>query len=163
MYDWFYLLVYLSFFLFSDEVVKIDKVLIKSSEILEIKIISMCINEFENYTETEKIDLLKDYVDYLTLWDCQNYDLFRDLENNHIRKRKFLKAVVPYAFDSIDYVKVFKSKNKLKKFQKMAETSWSSFPIFYMSCCVCGALDCFNENLSLKKILWRGSKILLSY
>ena len=78
MYDWFYLLVYLSFFLFFDEVVKIDKVLIKNSEILEIKIISMCINEFENYTETEKIDLLKDYVDYLTIWDCQNYDLFKD-------------------------------------------------------------------------------------
>lgn len=123
----------------------------------------MCINEFEKYTDIEKIDLLKDYVDYLTIWDCQNYDLFVDLDNNNIRKRKFLKAVVPYAFDSLDYVKVFKSKNKLKKIQKMADIYGCDFPLFYMAVCVCGALDCYNENLSLKKILWRGSKILLSY
>ena len=44
----------------------------------------MCINEFESYTEEEKIDLLKDYVDFLYTWEAINYDLFVDLQkNNH--------------------------------------------------------------------------------
>ena len=55
----------------------------------------MCINEFEKYTEEEKKDLLKDYIDFLYTGDCQNYDLFIDLQNNNIRRRKFLKSVVP--------------------------------------------------------------------
>jgi len=123
----------------------------------------MCINEFEKYSVDEKVSLLQDYVDYLTIWDCQNYDLFCDLDNNHVLKRKFLRACVPYGYDQIDLKKVFKSNNNLKKVQKRALYQYRFMPLFYIMCSVCGALDCYNENLSLKKILWRGSKILLSY
>lgn len=123
----------------------------------------MCINEFEKYSDQEKIDLLKDYVDFLYTGDCQNYDLFCDLQNNNIRKRKFLKSVVPVWFDCVEYKKVFKSANRHKKFVKLLNDYAFDFPTFYTMAMITGCLDCYYENLSFKKLLWRGSKILLNY
>ena len=123
----------------------------------------MCINEFESYTEEEKIDLLKDYVDFLYTWDAINYDLFVDLQNNNIRRRKFLKAVVPVWFDEIDYKKVFKSSNRHRKFVKNLKNYATDFPTFYTMAMITGLLECYHENLTFKKLLWRWSKILLNY
>ena len=124
----------------------------------------MAVNEFEKFRDSEKEDLLQDYVDYLTKWECQNYDLFIDLELNKSRRHKFLKAIVPVAFDCIDFRKVFKSSELLKEFHKSIKNYAYDFPVFYTMACITGALDCFNDDsLSIKKILWRGSKILLNY
>lgn len=55
----------------------------------------MCINQFSNYSPEEKVDLLKDYVDYLTIGDCKNYDLFYKVESDNKLKKTFLREVVP--------------------------------------------------------------------
>lgn len=124
----------------------------------------MCINEYENYTEREKVCLLQDYIDYLTFWNCVNYDLICDIELNNVKKRKFLKAVVPYWFDCISFPKIFKTDELYDEFKNKIETSYKDIPMFFAMACVCWALDCFNDTtLTLKKILWRWSKILLNY
>lgn len=125
----------------------------------------MCINEYENYSEHEKIDLLKDYVDYLYNWDCVNYDMFRNLDLNNIKKRKFLKAIVPTWFIDIDYKKLLKNDNNiLWQLEKYVNNVWFEFPTFVYMCFVCGAIYCYNDEfISLKKLLWRWSKILLNY
>jgi len=124
----------------------------------------MCINEFEKYNDYEKEDLLKDYVDYLTKWECQHYDLFVTFDLNKHKKRKFLKAIVPVAFDSIDFKKLFRNSELIKEFHKGIKNSAYEFPIFYTMAIVTGLFDCyFDDTLTIKKLLWRWSKILLNY
>ena len=122
----------------------------------------MCINTYENLSDQEKIDLLKDYVDYKYSNVCYNYDEIRKIENNNVLKRKFLKACVPVWYDQLTYYKVFQDNLALidvitDNMEKLA----FEYPTFYLMACICGALDCYWESLSLKKVLWRGSTILL--
>ena len=67
----------------------------------------MCALLFSNYTEEEKIDLLKDYMDMLLYGECVNYDLYYKLQNNNKLKRAFFREVIPLAFDEIDLEKLF--------------------------------------------------------
>lgn len=125
----------------------------------------MCINIYENYSEEEKIDLLKQYVDHVVNSDeTANYDLFRDIDNNNTLKRKFLRAVVPCAFDCLDYSKLVKNDNNILHWlQKYVNNVWYEFPTYVMMSFVCGAIYCYNDDfISLKKLLWRWSKILLN-
>lgn len=123
----------------------------------------MCINPFENYSDVEKTELLQDYIDLLTTWYCVNYDMFLKLNSNNILKRKFLKVCVPIWYDWLDLLKVFNGdSNLLNIIQDNMEKVAFDYPLFYLQCAVCGALDCYGEVLSVKKIVSRWSQILLN-
>lgn len=125
----------------------------------------MCVNIYENYSEDEKIVLLQKYIDHLVNKDeTDEYNLFCDIDNNNILKRKFLKAVVPIWFDAVSYDKLLKYDNDLlTELYKFINNVWYEYPIFVCMCFVCGAIYCYNDDfISLKKLLWRWSKILLN-
>ena len=132
------------------------KILISLCEILEIKLLKMCALLFSNYSEEEKIDLLKDYMDMLLYGECVNYDLYYKLQNNNKLKRAFFREVIPLAFDEIDLEKLFiDNLSTLEIIKQNLKNFAFDYPRFYLMCAVCGAFDCFGENLSPKKILSR--------
>ena len=123
----------------------------------------MCVFYFNQYSEDEKIGLLKDYIDMLLYSECCNYDLFYKIQNNNKLKRSFFREVVPLAFDEIDLDKLFvDSPSTLEIIRQNLKTFAFEYPRFYLMCAVCGCLDCFGENLSPKKILSRWSQIMLN-
>ena len=124
----------------------------------------MCyLNEFKNFTDEEKIDMLKDYIDMLLYWECQNYELFYKIQNNNKLKRAFFLACVPVAFDEIDLDKLFMDNlSTLEIIRQNLKNFAFEYPRFYLMCAVCGCLDCFWENLSVKKVLWRWGQIMLN-
>lgn len=123
----------------------------------------MCYNEFNSYSEEEKIDMVKDYMDMLLYGECCNYDLFYRLQNNNKLKKQFFLACLPVAFDELDMDKLFM--NNLSTWE-IIQQNLKNFAFdywrFYLMCAVAGALDCFGENLSPKKILSRWSQIMLN-
>lgn len=123
----------------------------------------MCINPYENLSDIEKTELLKDYVDYLYIWESKHDELFQKFDSNNILKRKFLKVVVPIWFDSINLDKLFYDNLSLLNlvYDNMQKVAFD-FPLFYLQCAVTGAIDCYWESLNLKKIISRWSQILLS-
>lgn len=124
----------------------------------------MCyLNEFKNYSDEEKVEMLKDYIDMLLYWECCNYELFYKIQNNNKLKRAFFLACVPVAFDEIDLDKLFvDNSSTLEILRQNLKNFAFEYPRFYLMCAVCGALDCFWESLSVKKILWRWSSIMLN-
>lgn len=123
----------------------------------------MCVNEFKNYSEQEKIDMLKDYIDMLLYGECYNYDLYYKLQNNNKLKRQFFLACVPCAFDEIDLEKLFMDNSTtLEIIRQNLKNLAYEYPRFYLMCAVCGCLDCFWETLTPKKILSRWSQIMLN-
>lgn len=123
----------------------------------------MCALLFSNYSEDEKIDLLKDYMDMLLYGECVNYDLYYKLQNNNKLKRAFFREVIPLAFDEIDLEKLFMDNlSTLEIIKQNLKNFAFDYPRFYLMCAVCGAFDCFGENLSPKKILSRWSQIMLN-
>lgn len=123
----------------------------------------MCVFYFNQYSEDEKIGLLKDYIDMLLYGECCNYDLFYKIQNNNKLKRSFFREVVPLAFDEIDLDKLFMDNSStLEIIRQNLKTFAFEYPRFYLMCAVCGCLDCFGENLSPKKILSRWSQIMLN-
>lgn len=123
----------------------------------------MCFNEFSTYTDEEKIDLLKDYLDMLLYWECSNYELYYKIQSNNKLKKRFFLACVPVAFDEIDLEKLFMDNLSTLEiiYQNLKNFSFE-YPRFYLMCAVAGALDCFWENLSPKKVLSRWSQIMLN-
>lgn len=123
----------------------------------------MCALYFNNYSEDEKINLLKDYIDMLLYWECYNYDLYYKIQNDNKLKRAFFREVVPLAFDEIDLDKLFVDNlPTLEIIRQNLKNFAFEYPRFYLMCAVCGCLDCFWENLSPKKILSRWSQIMLN-
>lgn len=123
----------------------------------------MCALYFNNYTEEEKINLLKDYIDMLLYWECYDYDLYYKIQNDNKLKRAFFREVVPFAFDEIDLEKLFVDNlPTLEIIRQNLKNLAFEYPRFYLMCAVCGCLDCFWENLSPKKILSRWSQIMLN-
>lgn len=123
----------------------------------------MCVKQFSNYSEDEKIGLLKDYVDMLLYWECYNYDMYYKLQNDNKLKRAFFREVVPLGFDEIDLDKLFVDNlSTLEIIRQNLKNLAFEYPRFYLMCAVCGCLDCFWENLSPKKILSRWSQIMLN-
>lgn len=123
----------------------------------------MCVNEFSNYSDQEKIDMLKDYIDMLLYGECCNYELFYKLQNDNKLKKRFFLACVPVAFDEIDLEKLFIDNSSTLEILKQNLKNFAfEYPRFYLMCAVAGALDCFWENLSVKKILSRWSSIMLN-
>ena len=123
----------------------------------------MCVLQFSNYSEKEKVNLLKDYIDMLLYWECCNYELFYKIQSNNKLKKSFLREVVPLAFDEIDLEKLFcDNLPTLEIIRQNMRNLAFEYPRFYLMCAVCGALDCFWENLTPKKILSRWSSIMLN-
>lgn len=123
----------------------------------------MCALYFNTYSEEEKITLLKDYIDMLLYGECYNYDLYYKLQNDNKLKRAFFREVVPLAFDEIDLEKLFiDNLSTLEIIKQNLKNIAFEYPRFYLMCAVCGALDCFGETLSPKKILSRWSQIMLN-
>lgn len=140
------------------------KILISLCEILEIKDPIMCyLYDFKSFSDQEKIDMIKDYVDMLLYWECCNYDLYYKLQCNNKLKRAFFLACVPVAFDEIDLEKLFVDNlSTLEIIRSNLKTYAYEYPRFYLMCAVCGALDCFWEFFTPKKILCRWSQIMLN-
>ena len=114
----------------------------------------MCALYFNNYSENEKINLLKYYIDMLLYWECYDYDLYYKIQNDNKLKRAFFREVVPLAFDEIDLDKLFVDNlPTLEIIRQNLKNFAFEYPRFYLMCAVCGCLDCFWENLSPKKIL----------
>lgn len=125
----------------------------------------MCVNEFSNYSDQEKIDLLKDYIDYLNTWECVNYDLFCKIENNNKLKKTFLREVVPLGFDELDINNIFSKDWSIYEIcQQNLHNLAFEYPRFYYMIVIAWLLYCYNEkSLSIKKLLSRWSKIMLNY
>lgn len=115
-----------------------------------------------NYTDQEKLDLLNWYIDFMRTWEDHqgNYDLYCSLENNKRLKAKFLRFTVPYVYDHLDYCRILK--RCLVSIQENCEKIAYEYPSFYMMSALVGALHCYGEFLSPKKIISRWSQILLN-
>ena len=116
-----------------------------------------------SYSDQEKLDIMNQYLDFLLRDDCDDpdlYDYFRSLVLNKRLKYWFIKATVPACYDSLNYDLLFWwLKHEV---QDQCEKIWFDFPTFFMMSCVAGAIACFEEHLSVKKILSRWSWILLN-
>ena len=106
----------------------------------------MCVLQFSNYSEQEKVNLLKDYIDMLLYWECCNYELFYKIQNDNKLKRAFFREVVPLAFDEIDLDKLFvDNSSTLEIIRKNLKYLAFNYPRFYLMCAVCGCLDFFRS------------------
>lgn len=121
----------------------------------------MLLYEIKNYLDQEKLDLVNDYIDFKNLWECRvaSYDFFLELEKNKRQLWRFLKFTVPACFDNLDYEVILWP--VLKEIQDKIEKIAYEFPSFYMQSALVGALHCYWEHLSVKKIISRWSQILL--
>lgn len=123
----------------------------------------MCINHFSSYSDEDKIMMLKDYIDMLLYWECYDYELCYKINSDNKLKRSFFREVVPLAFDEIDLEKLFiDNSSTLEIIRQNLKNLAFEYPRFYLMCAVCGALDCFWENFTPKKILSRWSSIMLN-
>lgn len=121
----------------------------------------MLVYEIKNYSEQEKLDLVNDYIDFCNTWNCRvgDYDFFRELLKNKRQLWRFLKFTVPACFDNLDYEVILGP--LLKTVQDNVEKIAYDYPSFYIQSALVGALHCYGENLWVKKIISRGSQILL--
>lgn len=123
----------------------------------------MCVNHFSNWSDVDKINLMKDYIDMLLYGECYNYDMFYKIQSNNKLKKSFLREVVPLAFDEIDLDKLFVDNlSTLEIIRQNLKNFAFEYPRFYLMCAVCGALDCFWESFTPKKILSRWVSIMLN-
>ena len=122
----------------------------------------MNIREIKTYTDYEKLDLVNDYIDFMSHWHSSlwNYELFRSLDLNKRLKAKFLRFTVPYCFENLNYQHILR--NCLVPIQELSEKVWCEYPRFYILSALVGALHCYWEVLTPKKILSRWSQILLN-
>lgn len=121
----------------------------------------MNLREIRNYSESEKLDLINDFIDFQDTWESRtwNYDLFRMLLMNKRLKARFLCYTLPFCFESLDYSLLLK--NCEYQIQENSEKIAFEYPRFYVMSALCGAIHCYWEHLSVKKIVSRWSQILL--
>ena len=104
----------------------------------------MCVNHFSNWSDEEKINLMKDYIDMLMFGECYNYDMFYKIQSDNKLKKSFFREVVPLAFDEIDLEKLFVDNlPTLEILRQNLKNLAFEYPRFYLMCAVAGALDCF--------------------
>lgn len=121
----------------------------------------MLIYKLKNLSDSERLDLVNDYLDFLEFWESKlgNYDLYREFDINSRQKARFLRLCVPCCFESLNYEKLLK--NVLEEIQYKIEIVAFEYPSFYMMSAIVGAIHCYWESLSVKKIISRWSQILL--
>ncbi len=121
----------------------------------------MNIHLIKNLSDSEKFDLVNDYLDFLEYWESRlwNYDLYREFDLNSRQKARFLRFCVPCCFESLNYNKLLK--DVLEEIQYKIEIVAFEYPSFYMMSAIVGAIHCYWESLSVKKIISRWSQILL--
>lgn len=121
----------------------------------------MNLHLIKNLSDSEKFDLVNDYLDFLEYWESRlwNYDLYREFDLNSRQKARFLRFCVPCCFESLNYNKLLK--DVLEEIQYKIEIVAFEYPSFYMMSAIVGAIHCYWESLSVKKIISRWSQILL--
>lgn len=122
----------------------------------------MNIIAIQNYSDDEKLDLVNDWIDFKLKGESKlwNYDFYRDLELNKRQLWRFLKYTVPSCYECLNYELILNG--CLSQIQDNVEKIAYDYPSFYMMSAIVWALHCFEESLSVKKIVSRWSQILLN-
>lgn len=121
----------------------------------------MLIYKLKNLSDKEKLDCVNDYLDFLQFWESKLwfYDLYREFEFNSRQKARFLRICVPCCFELLNHELILK--NIQEEIQYKVECVAFEYPSFYVMSAIVGAIHCFWESLSVKKVISRWSQILL--